>query len=55
MSTKYPATLENIGAVMDALSINEGDSVLAVCSSGDMAFAALERAKSVVAIDRNSI
>ena len=47
----YRATLESIDAVMGALAINKNDNVLAVCSSGDVAFAALESAKSVTAID----
>ncbi len=51
MSLMYTATNESLDAIVCGLDINRDDDVLAVCGSGDQAFAISEFANSVTAID----
>ena len=48
---RYSITNESLSAIMEGLQIQQGDRVLAVCGSGDQAFAMLELADRVVAFD----
>ena len=50
---EYRYTDESLLAIMHGLDITKGDRVLAICGSGDQAFAMLEVADSVVAFDCN--
>ncbi|MFA5888518.1 MAG: hypothetical protein WC852_07455 [Candidatus Nanoarchaeia archaeon] len=47
----YLYTNETLEAIVRGLDINETDDVLVVCGSGDQAFAMLEYANSVTAVD----
>lgn len=49
----YLATNETVEAVVKGLAVNSDDQVLAICGSGDIPFGLLEKARTVVAIDRN--
>ena len=55
---KYPnmywCTNESLKSIVNGLDVNSQDEILAICGSGDQAFAILELAKRVVAIDKNS-
>jgi SAM-dependent methyltransferase len=50
-SPAYLYTNESLDAIVKGLDVNERDDILAVCGSGDQAFAMLEYANSVVAVD----
>ncbi len=53
-SAMYHATNENLNSIVEGLKIEEKDTVLAVCGSGDQAFAILEKSpKKVIAVDIN--
>lgn len=47
----FMTTNESLDAIVKGLEINGNDDILAVCGSGDQAFAMLEYAGSVVAVD----
>ncbi|MBI1971011.1 hypothetical protein HYS47_04645 [Candidatus Woesearchaeota archaeon] len=49
---QYSVLNENLDSIMAGLDVQSNDDVLAVCGSGDAAFAFLEHAASVVAVDR---
>lgn len=49
----YKYTNENLEAIVLALQPNNNDKILAVCGSGDQAFALLENAKEVWCVDNN--
>lgn len=49
----YERSNEDLQGIVEGMNINETDDVLAVCGSGDQAFAMLEKAHSVKAIDLN--
>src|SRR3989338_5543510 len=51
----FQATNESIPAIMEGLQIQQGDRVLAVCGSGDQAFAMLELADYVTAVDSSKL
>lgn len=51
MIPSYPYTNESLDAVVKGLDVNSSDDIIAVCGSGDQAFAMLEYANSVLAID----
>ncbi len=46
-------TNESLDAIVRGMAVNETDDIIAICGSGDQAFAMLEYAKSVVAIDND--
>ncbi|MFA5887979.1 MAG: hypothetical protein WC852_04690 [Candidatus Nanoarchaeia archaeon] len=48
---EYPYTNETLEAIMAGLDMQEGDRAFAICGSGDQAFALLEYADSVSAVD----
>lgn len=50
---RFPVTNERLEAVVAGLDVKEGDRILAVCGSGDQAFALLENASYVLAADLN--
>ena len=49
----FPYTNESLEAIMKGLDVNEADDIIAICGSGDQAFAMLEKANSVVAVDND--
>lgn len=49
----FRSTNESLEAIVKGMRLTRKDNVLAVCGSGDQAFAMLEYANSVVAVDRN--
>ncbi len=51
MNAYYTATNESLDAIVAGLDLKLKDDVLAVCGSGDQAFAMLEYAREVVAVD----
>lgn len=51
MSWEQLVTNESLDAIMGGLDINDKDKVLAVCGSGDQAFAMLEKASQVSVSD----
>jgi len=51
----FQATNESIPAIMEGLQIQQGDRVLAICGSGDQAFAMLELADYVTAVDSSKL
>ncbi len=51
----YRANNENLDDLVGGLAIRPDDVILAICGSGDQAFALLEHAKTVVAVDINPI
>lgn len=51
MSISYPYSNESLDAVMKGMDVKSNDDILAVLGSGDMAFAMLEYADSVLAVD----
>lgn len=51
----FPYPNEKIHAISEGMDITETDDVIAVCSSGDAAFAAVEHANSVLAVDKNAL
>jgi len=53
--TTFPYPNEKIDAISAGMDISETDDVIAVCSSGDAAFAAVEHANSVLAVDNNKL
>jgi hypothetical protein len=53
MSHLYVATNEDLKRITKSLDLDREDNVFAICGSGDQAFAMLEYANSVLAIDRN--
>lgn len=48
----YRVTNESLEAIMAGLRVSEGDRIFAVCGSGDQAFAMVEKAGYVLAIDK---
>ncbi|MDI6738339.1 MAG: hypothetical protein QME12_07555 [Nanoarchaeota archaeon] len=52
---RFPVTNERLEAVVAGLDVKEGDRILAVCGSGDQAFALLENASYVLAADLNKL
>ncbi len=53
MRDYYLITNEELEAIVNGLDVNENDIVLAVAGSGDQAFALLEYAKEIKAVDCN--
>ena len=53
MSPNYSHTNESLDGIVKGMNVNETDEIIAVCGSGDQAFALLEYAKSVVAVDND--
>jgi len=53
IDVEYPITNENLLAITRGLAISPSDDVLAICGSGDQAFALLENARSVLAMDKS--
>lgn len=51
----YSHTNENLRSVVSGLDLNDDDRVLSVLGSGDQAFAFLEYAKHVVAVDTSNV
>ncbi len=51
MGLVFKATNENLDAIVAGLDLEPTDDVLAICGSGDQAFAILEYAHSVLAVD----
>jgi len=51
-SAYYRATNESLDGIVQGLDLQPQDQVLAICGSGDQAFAILEHAASVLAIDK---
>ena len=51
MSPNYSHTNESLDAIVKGMNVNETDDIIAVCGSGDQAFALLEYAGSVLAVD----
>jgi hypothetical protein len=51
---EYRVTNESLDAVVEGLELTPNDSVLAIAGSGDQAFAILEYAGRVTAVDKNS-
>jgi hypothetical protein len=51
MTPEYLYTNESLEAIVKSMQLTRKDNVLAVCGSGDQAFAMLEYAKLVVAMD----
>ncbi len=49
----YLYTNESLEAIVKGIDVNGTDDIIAVCSSGDQAFALLEYASSVLAVDLN--
>ncbi|MFA5888515.1 MAG: hypothetical protein WC852_07440 [Candidatus Nanoarchaeia archaeon] len=49
----YYCTNENLAAIVNSMDVNEADDIIAICGSGDQAFAMLEKANSVVAVDNH--
>lgn len=49
----YSHTNESLDAIIDGLNVQDGDSILAICGSGDQAFALLEKAGAVRVVDVN--
>ena len=49
----YECTNESIYGIVAGLDLKEGDRILAICGSGDQAFAMLEYADFVQAVDIN--
>jgi len=47
----HRCTNESLAAIVNGLDVNETDDILAICGSGDQAFALLEKAHSVTAVD----
>lgn len=50
---QYPCTNETLDAILNGMDVGEKDSIIAVGGSGDQAFALLEKAHSVTAVDRD--
>jgi len=50
---EYTHTNEDLRAIVHGLDLSLDDKVLAICGSGDQAFAMLEKAGEVVAVDYN--
>ena len=61
LAPKYPLMLEyttaneSIESIIAGMDIKKEDRILAVCGSGDQAFALLEYAREVVAVDYNPV
>lgn len=53
MSLNYTCTNESLKAIVKGLDLKDYDIMLAVCGSGDQAFAMLEYVNEVLAIDNN--
>lgn len=51
MAREYAATNENLNAIVLGLDVNSKDYILSVAGSGDQAFALLENAGKVLAVD----
>lgn len=51
MTPEYLYTNESLEAIVKSMQLTRKDNVLAVCGSGDQAFAMLEYAKRIVAMD----
>ena len=51
MTQIYARTNEDLTAIVKGLDVNPADYILAVGGSGDQAFALLENAKRVLAVD----
>lgn len=49
----WTTTNETLEAIVKGLRVTEKDVILAICGSGDQAFALLEKAKRVIAVDAN--
>ncbi len=47
----YSFTNESLGAVVHGLNPQKNDSILAICGSGDQAFALLEKAQKIIVVD----
>lgn len=50
---KYSCTNEDIGCIINGLDVNANDDILAIGGSGDQAFAFLEYARRVIAVDND--
>lgn len=55
MKPSYRHTNEDLGQIIQGLDIHEEDSILAVGSSGEQAFALLEFARQVTAVEKRSL
>ncbi|MFH1066069.1 MAG: class I SAM-dependent methyltransferase [Nanoarchaeota archaeon] len=53
MSLEYFYTNESLDAVVRGMDVKSSDDIIAVCGAGCRAFAMLEKANSVVAVDYN--
>ncbi|MFA5887971.1 MAG: hypothetical protein WC852_04650 [Candidatus Nanoarchaeia archaeon] len=53
MTLGYTCTNESLDAIIYGMQLSRGDSILAVLGSGDQAFAMIEYANSVLAVDNN--
>lgn len=47
----WTTTNEDLEAIVEGLRVTKDDVILAICGSGDQAFALLEKAKRVIAVD----
>ncbi len=47
----YPATNEGLLGIIEGLKPTKNDNILSICGSGDQAFALLEYARTVLAVD----
>ncbi|MBI4159289.1 class I SAM-dependent methyltransferase [Candidatus Woesearchaeota archaeon] len=54
-SLSYECANESVPGIVAGLDLMEGDRILAICGSGDQAFAMLEYAGFVQAVDRNPV
>lgn len=53
MSLGFPYTNECLDTIVKGLDVNPSDDIIAICGSGDQAFAMLEYANSVLAVDND--
>ena len=51
---RFPATNESLASIIAGMDVQEDDEILAICGSGDQAFALAEYAQRVMAVDFNS-
>ncbi|MFA5887977.1 MAG: hypothetical protein WC852_04680 [Candidatus Nanoarchaeia archaeon] len=55
MIPHYPYTNESLDAVVKGLDVQSSDDIIGVLGSGDQAFAMIEYANSVLAVDNNKV